>query len=29
MPAPAIEAQSLEKDHRTAGKHLKSNTKEF
>ena len=29
MPVPAIEAQSLEKDHRSAGEHLKCSTKEF
>jgi len=29
MLVPAIDAQSLEKVHRSAGKHLKSSTKEF
>ena len=29
MPVPAIGAQSLERDHRSAGEYLKSSTKEF
>jgi len=29
MPVPAADAQSLEKDHRSAGEHLKGSTKEL
>jgi len=29
MPVPAVDAQCLEKDHRSAGEHLKDSTKEL
>jgi len=29
MPVPAVDAQSLDKDHRSAGEHLKGSTKEL
>jgi len=29
VPVPAVDAQCLEKEHRSAGEHLKGKTKEF